>query len=646
MGKAVKALEFFTQALALMRTVNDPPGESLALFNLARVQRDRGDLEQARSNVELALKISESIRTTVSSQQSRASYFASTHQYYETYIDILMILHRQKGDPDFEALAFNASERARARSLLELLKEAGANIRTGVVAAVLEREQQLVKELNAKSERHRQLMAAGNDAEARALSEEIKQLTYRIDEVESQIRATSPKYASLMQPQPLTVEQIQQQVLDDNSLLLQYSLGDDRSYLWAVTRDQVTSYELPGRRSIEELVRKVYGQLTADRYLPGETSDQRFARVAKANEQLVTEIANLSNILIGPVADKLGTKRLLVVPDGALQYIPFQILHTSAASRPLVVDHEIVNEPSASALALLVSEAGNRNPARNSVAVFADPVFESDDPRIKSTTTPKVLVSNASLQETELARTVRDVGLGNVGRISRLPASRDEADAIMAAAPWWSGFKAMGFEASRATVLNTDLSSYRFVHFATHGFLNDEHPELSGVVLSLFDEQGQPQEGFLRLHDIYNMKLPVDLVVLSACNTGLGKDVRGEGLIGLTRGFMYAGASSVVASLWKVDDEATAELMSHFYRFMLTDGLSPAAALRKAQIEMSQQKRWQSPYYWSGFVIQGQYLQRPVNNSRLHWLALVISVTAIFLGALFLVLRRRRRKLL
>jgi CHAT domain-containing protein len=137
--------------------------------------------------------------------------------------------------------------------------------------------------------------------------------------------------------------------------------------------------------------------------------------------------------------------------------------------------------------------------------------------------------------------------------------------------------------------------------------LNNEHPELSGIVLSMMNEQAQPQDGFLRLHDIYNLELPVDLVVLSACNSGLGKQYRGEGLVGIVRGFMYAGAERVVASLWKVDDEATGELMKLFYHEMLKNGLTPAAALRQAQIELWRQKSWRSPFYWAAFVIQGDW---------------------------------------
>ncbi len=217
----------------------------------------------------------------------------------------------------------------------------------------------------------------------------------------------------------------------------------------------------------------------------------------------------------------------------------------------------------------------------------------------------------------------------------------------MSVTRWGLGYKATGFEANRDAAMKPGLADYRIVHFATHGLMNAKHPELSGIVLSLVDENGNSQNGFLRLHDIYNMKLPVDLVVLSACNTGLGKDVRGEGLIGLTRGFMYAGASSVVASLWKVDDEATAELMKHFYFQMLQQGLSPAAALRKAQLEMSKQKRWQSPYYWSGFTIQGQYVQsqRPTRASAITKTATAgLGVAILFVA--FMGWKQRRIKLL
>ncbi|MGH9937412.1 MAG: CHAT domain-containing protein, partial [Blastocatellia bacterium] len=280
-----------------------------------------------------------------------------------------------------------------------------------------------------------------------------------------------------------------------------------------------------------------------------------------------------------------------------------------------------VNLPSASALALIRREAAGRQAAAKMLAVLADPVFETGDPRLatarKKTSASGLIASvrsteassAASVLPSELARSARSFHGNSFGRdgFGRLVFSNEEAEFITRQAPGNSTLKATGFEANRQLAASGELARYRIVHFATHGLINSEHPELSGLVLSLVDENGKPQDGFLRMSEIFNLRLPADLVVLSACQTALGKEIKGEGLIGLTRGFMYAGAERVVASLWQVDDQATAQLMQYFYRGMLKQGLRPAAALRAAQIEMSRSSRWSSPYYWAGFVIQGEW---------------------------------------
>ena len=272
----------------------------------------------------------------------------------------------------------------------------------------------------------------------------------------------------------------------------------------------------------------------------------------------------------------------------------------SALRTPLIAEHEIVHLPSASTLAVLRRELAGRKPAAKTVAVLADPVFSADDARVKTSAKTQ---TGESAPSPDLTRAINDVR----GELRRLLLTRDEAEAILSVTPRSDGFWALDFRANRATVTGDELSRYRTVHFATHGLLNSEHPQLSGIVLSLVDERGQPQDGFLRLHEIFNLRLPAELVVLSACQTGLGKEVKGEGLVGLTRGFMYAGAARVVASLWRVDDAATAELMKRFYRRMLKDGMRPAAALRAAQVEMWRRPQWRSPFYWGGFVLQGEW---------------------------------------
>lgn len=663
-GQKEKAFACYRQALMLSRKAEFLAGEAATLYNIARLERDRGNLGEARHRMDEALSLVESLRRKVTSQDLRASYFATVRQHYELYIDILMKSQQQDSKAGYETAAFDISERARARSLLESLNEAHSDIRQGVEPALLERERNLEQTINAKAQLHAQLVANQDKTEAQAVATQLNQLTTEYDEVKAQIKRKSPRYAALTQPQPASLKEIQQRVLDDNSLLLEYMLGDERSYLWAVTRDAVWSYELPPRAQIEEAARSLRLLLIANQPQSGDTFEKRQARVKEANAQLPQATASFSKLVLGPVADKLGSKRLLIVSDGALQYIPFQALTlpsaiSNAANQakltdtpddqiPLLVDHEIVNEPSASALLLVLSDTAQRRPAANSIAVFANPVFEMDDPRVKHRNGAPKLTSDVS-QTAATTEAFRDVGFGE-GKTPALPASRDEAEAILAVAPRGTGLKAMGFDASRATISKPELAQYRFVHFATHGFVDYEHPELSGLVLSMVDKDGRPQDGFLRLHDIYNLKLSANLVVLSACNTGLGKEVKGEGLIGLTRGFMYAGAAGVAASLWKVDDDATAELMKHFYEGMFKKGLTPSAALREAQLGMWRQKRWHAPYYWAAFVIQGQYNQKETSGfgvmSPGKWIALSLGLASTLVLVGILIFSRRRKRII
>jgi CHAT domain-containing protein len=279
---------------------------------------------------------------------------------------------------------------------------------------------------------------------------------------------------------------------------------------------------------------------------------------------------------------------------------------------PLLVNHEIVSLPSASTIAVLRNELKDRKPAPKTLVAIADPVFSREDPRFK---TPQPQQSNTTTIPTEVKRSAFQMGI----TLDRLAQSRKEAEQILALVPENQRFSAFDFSASRSTATKPDLSQYRLIHFATHGLLNTTHPELSGVVLSLVDDKGAETDGFLRLHDIYNLNLPAELVVLSACETGLVGLVedektrelkeaqRGEGLVGLTRGFMYAGSKRVVVSLWKVKDDPTASLMTKFYQQMLSTGLNPVAALRAAQLEMWKTDQWKAPYYWAAFVVQGEW---------------------------------------
>ncbi|HJT66255.1 MAG TPA: CHAT domain-containing protein, partial [Pyrinomonadaceae bacterium] len=516
---------------------------------------------------------------------------------------VLMQQHAADPTRGFDAEALQASERSRARSLVEQLNEARVDIRRGVDVGLLEKERELTRDMNAKAQRELQLkLRKDSGTELATLQREISALEDQYQQVQAAIRQSSPQYAALTQPQPLGLKEIQQQ-LDADTLLLEYSLGAERSYLWLVTSDSLKSYVLPKQDEIQKLAQQTYESLIARSVSKSiETPAQRTARIAQADTQFQQSAAELGRLILAPAAAELHNKRLVIVADGALQYVPFAALPL-ANRRPLILDHEVVSLSSASAFAVQRENLANREPAPKTLAVIADPVFSLSDSRLKKG--GETLFAAAA--STRIIEHGPATAKGGQLSISRLPFTRTEADQILAVARAGSNLKAVDFRANRAIATGGELSQYRYVHFATHGYLDTTRAGLSAIVLSLYDEKGRPQDGFLRTHDVYNLKLPAELVVLSACETGLGKDVQGEGLDGLTRGFMYAGARRVIVSLWNVNDKATASLMQRLYAGMLRAGKTPAAALRAAQIELLRSPQWQSPYYWAPFVMQGEW---------------------------------------
>ncbi len=594
-GNYAQALEYAERAATIARQTNNRFYLWNALVTAGEAYRALKQFDKSRQAFEEAILTIELSRASIAGQEARATYFAKSQRPYELYIDLLMQMHQEQPNEGYDGMALQISERARARSLLELLNESRADIKQGVVPDLLERERSLQQQLNARAESQTRLLSGKyTEEQASILKKEIDALTIEYQNIEAQIRQKSPRYAALTQPEPLKLSGIQQEMLDRDTILLEYSLGEKRSYLWAVTKDSIKSYELPPRSEIEAAVKRVYALV----------SDGKLVIDDKAQAEYEREAARLSEILLAPVAAQLQNKRILVVADGALQYLPFGAL-PKTKNQPLIVENEIISLPSASTLVSLRRQMQGRATASKTLAVFADPVFSATDGRVKvtnPTTKPTSLTQNTALE-----RAASNTGVLRDGIISRLPFSRREAESILAVIPVGEKMQALDFQANRTTALSSEMSQYRILHFATHGLLNSEHPELSGIVLSLVNEQGQTIDGFLRLNEIYNLNLSADLVVLSACQTALGKEIKGEGLIGLTRGFMYAGSPRVVASLWKVDDVATAELMKLFYQKMLQEKMRPAAALRAAKVEMLKQKRWNAPFYWAAFEIQGEW---------------------------------------
>ncbi|HWN42206.1 MAG TPA: CHAT domain-containing tetratricopeptide repeat protein [Thermoanaerobaculia bacterium] len=504
-------------ALALSRERQDRVRESQLIPLLARTARSAGDPRRALELLEQGVGILETIRAKVVDVELRTAFLASRQDIYELRTNTLMALHRAHPDEGYDARALRANEQARARGLIDILAEAGADD----------------------------------------------------DDVDDALRASSPRYSGLTRSEPLSVDEIRREVLDGRALLLEYALGREGSFLWAVGPDSLRSFDLPPRKKIEKAARRWYDAL----------------KESKVSAEEAREAADeLSAMLLGPVEGLLSGQPLLIVADGALQYLPFGALPIEQA---LLIDrHEVTSLPSASALAVLRRELAGRAKAPKLLAVLADPVFGLHDKRVDAATRG---------------------GEIDPRKLPRLRFSKDEAEAIAGLVPETQLYKVLGFDASRSAVVSGELFHYRMIHIAAHGLIDSRRPELSTIVLSLVDERGQPQNGLLRLHDIYNLELQADLVVLSACETALGQEIRGEGLVGLTRGFMYAGAARVLASLWSVDDRATSVLMKSFYGHMISGGMSPAAALRQTQSEMAHSSRWSSPYYWAGFSLQGEW---------------------------------------
>jgi CHAT domain-containing protein len=503
----------------------------------------------------------------------RASFLASRRLAFDLALGLRMDLERSAPGRGHAEAALALSERARARSLLDLLQEARTEIRQSIPPELRDRELSLAYQLGSKA----RLLRTSTSEEKRAqLQRELTGLLAEADRLEDEIRRSNPRYAVLHQP-PLDAVGIRG-LLDADTVLLEYTLGEERSYLWLVTPERVESFELPGRAEIEAAARRSYEDVRSLDKKDGEAH------------------AALSRLLFGKVAGRLHCRRLVIVADGALQYVPFAILpdpEDPSGSVPLVAGHEIVSLPSASVLAVQRRVLAARPRAEKAVAILADPVFSAADSRLGK---PGGGAASAPQRVGEPAL-----------RLQRLPATGREAQAIAKLLAPGEAFLAVGVKASRGTALSGDLADYRAVHFATHGLINSETPRLSFLALSMFDEQGRPQDGSLGLSDIYNLDLDADLVVLSGCETALGREIRGEGLVGLTQGFFHAGAQRVMASLWRVEDRATAELMSHFYRAMLEEGLPPAAALRSAQLSVRSDPSRQDPFYWAPFVLQGDW---------------------------------------
>lgn len=610
-GQVDQARARFETMLKIAAQRQNPQCEAEARAGLADVAARHGDLETADAEARRVIELTELFRDAAVSLESRSLGFGALAPAYERAIDITM-QRAESRNTDLVVRALALNEQALARGLLDRVLEERLDERVQGPAALVTERHQVRERWRARLAELQSAARTRPDApETKALVGETSALAVQVRDLEARIDAADPRHATFVRPQPLNLDAIRA-LLDEDTLLLEYALGDARSYLWVVSRREIRAFTLAPRATIEALARRVHKNLATS---PAQASDAAHRSASDEDRRALTRM------VIEPAASLLTGKRLVVVLPGALSLIPFGALpqpFDSAQGRPfdpaqgrpfdaaqgrsdaapdlppMLVRYEIVQVPSATILGAMRSLTAGRAAPSKTAAIFADPIYEAQDPRVRPTA--------SSVRRTRAPQTGQIPSLS----LARLPFSRGEANAIASLAPKEVRMF-VGAEATRERVLGRALHDYRFLHFATHGVVNQEVSSLSSLVLSLVDGAGRPRDGFVMLPDIYDMTLNADVVVLSGCQTALGKDVRGEGPIGLARAFMYAGAPRVVASLWQVDDLATAELMKRFYRGMLVGGLTPAAALRAAQRELAGTRRWRSPYFWAPFVLQGDW---------------------------------------
>ncbi|MEA2564575.1 MAG: hypothetical protein QOH06_6079 [Acidobacteriota bacterium] len=522
MGQPTRALPLFQHALALF----DSPAEKAAVWcHIGRLHLSLGKPRPAMDAFERALSLGDlKARAEALSGMARASRMQGdlpgASQRMEQALDLVESLR----------IEIARSPVSGEKFLLDLLKATWLASKQDDYAFLID----------LLMERHRLEPDRGYDLRALEVNERALARS-----LADSLGGVSEPWSSL---------------LDADTALLEYSLGEERSYLWWITRTGHATYELPGRAVLETAARRLHCLMSSRR--------TRQATIER-------ESLKVTELLLGQVLSRLSQRRLVIVAPDILQYVPFEAL--------LLDRHEVVRNSSGTVLARLRARSAARETSQG-VALVGDAVFSALDDRLPSAT-----------RASEGPR--------------RLLYVNDEVRSVLKRARSGRVLVATGFDAVLEVVLN-GVGSFSLLHLTGHGRTDAKRPELSGLLLSSYTRRGQPRLGWLTAKEVREIDLKAEIVVLSACRTGLGKEIRGEGLVGLSHSALAAGASSVVASLWNVDDRATAALMERFYGEMLDHGRPPAEALRLAQLSLRKERRWSSPYYWGGFVLQGDGLNK------------------------------------
>jgi CHAT domain-containing protein len=536
-----------------------------------------GDLDSARVYNQKAIDVLESVRGRNFSEETKAAFLGKWSYVYEAQIHVLAKQYREHPTLAGVEEAFQTAERGKARAFLDALSQGNIDLAAGVDPGTQKREEELEFALNELRHRLRVADAKVPADTLRAWKKELRELEVRSDEIEEQTRINNPQRAVLGTDEPLSLAEVRGRLLGKGSgLLLEYSLGDSASYVFAITKQETRLYALPPRDVIEAEVRHLRSTLAS--------------AAPSGDAQLLASATALYRMILLPVADAIGkSKSIYIIPDGLLHLLPFDVLFEKAPSAPptdpeargrffgslpyALAKQDTYYGPSASVLAMMASAPKPSGKERELLAV-GDPAFSKEGAPLDSTS------------------------------LSPLPESRHEVESIARQFPAAQCTVLLGPEAREKTIMEPGfLAGYRILHFATHGLVDERRPERSSLAFSY--PQDPSEDGYLAASEIYRLHLNADLVVLSACETGLGRMVRGEGVLGLPRAFFYAGARSVLVSLWSVSDRSTALLMTSFYGALIKKGEPTSRALVTAKASLRKNPDTSHPFYWAPFVLIG-----------------------------------------
>lgn len=606
MGRSEEATSFFRQAIEIANNIQGGQVLWEAYYEIGNAYRLQNRLKEALNNYENSISVIENIRSSISLEELKASYLGSDKRIdaYQNAIDILVNHAIVERNNESLIKSFHYLEKVKARAFLDSFEVSEVNPFQQVESRLIAKENGILKQI---SQAYTQLLGHELTTEAKSrLLDKLLELEEESDRIKHEIRTTSPAYANLKYPEVITYEEARRTLVDKETSYFAYSLGKDRSHVFVLDKRGLRIFPAPARKVIQR-------QVADYRKLISDVENRDFGLGRTLFEELV---------LPGLQGD---AKRLVFVPDDILNLLPFETLVTNEhGPRWLVQDHAISYVPSLSSLRELNARKREaRAKPRKDLLAFGDPYYGANEDK-RPATAPDLFqdfYSNASVEFFRLKYSGLEIQrISSTFKPSRVDAFRRE-------------------EATEDKLKSGPLADYRIVHFATHGLIDDKKPARSSIILSL--DQDPNEDGFLQMREIFNLKLGADLVTLSACQTGLGQFIRGEGIEGLSRAFFYAGASSVLMSLWAVNDQATCQLMERFYRH-LTSSETPMNALRRAKLEMISSRVLSHPYYWAGFIVNGKTDTVIFPPTFRRWALITSSLCAGIM--LFFALRGLNRK--